>query len=203
MKKLKLRDLSYFFIGSSFLTLGVRIIGISPFGFAFSDAIIIKISQILSIPMVLSSIILGIFTLIVEAIVSKKKMPQFSCLITSFVLGFFVDFWFFLIPGYKIEDLFLGLIVFLIGIFVLSIGVAIYLQPKYPPHPNDLLFVSISKRFKFSIFKSKILMDSMHAVVAILLLAPIGIGSIFNTLCLGYFINILYKFFEKKYNKIL
>lgn len=201
LKRLNLKDLSYFLIGIIFLTLGIRIIDVSNLGLSFSDAIPIKLSQLLKIPVSLSSLMLGIFTLFVASFIKKTKLPQFECLITSFVLGFFIDFWLFVIPNISVEGLFLNVVVFVLGAFILSLGVSLYLQPKYPPHPNDLLLITVTRRFGFSLLKSKILIDTMYAIIAILLLAPIGIGSIFNTLCLGFFANKLFKFFEKIYNK--
>ena len=202
LKRLNLKDLSYFLIGIIFLTLGIRIIGVSNLGLSFSDAIPIKLSELLKIPVSLSSLMLGIFTLLVASVIKKSKIPQFECLITSFVLGFFIDFWLFVIPDIYFEGLLLSVSVFVLGAFVLSLGISIYLQPnKYPPHPNDLLLMAVTNRFNFSILKSKILIDSMYAAIAILLLAPIGIGSVFNTICLGFFINKLFDFFEKKNKK--
>ena len=98
LKRLNLKDLSYFLIGIIFLTLGIRIIGVSNLGLSFSDAIPIKLSELLKIPVSLSSLMLGIFTLLVASVIKKSKIPQFECLITSFVLGFFIDFWLFVIP---------------------------------------------------------------------------------------------------------
>lgn len=80
-------------------------------------------------------------------------------------------------------------------------GISIYLQPGYSPHPNDFLFMSIRNRFNISIFKAKILMDLSFAIFSILLMSKIGIGSIFNTLCLGIFIDKGFNIFQKIYNK--
>lgn len=199
--KLKLKDLSYFLLGIIFLTLGIRIMDVSKLGISFSDAIPIRLSEIFEIPVSLSSIILGLFTLIIVSIINKVRYLRFECLITSFVLGFFIDFWMDLIPDFHVHGLFFKLSIFLIGIFILSMGVALYLQPRhYPTHPNDLMLITVSRGFKFSILKSKILIDVMYGVIAILISAPIGIGSIFHTICLGFFVDKLYIFFEKMYN---
>ena len=204
LKRLNLKDLSYFLIGIIFLTLGIRIIGVSNLGLSFSDAIPIKLSELLKIPVSLSSLMLGIFTLLVASVIKKSKIPQFECLITSFVLGFFIDFWLFVIPDIYFEGLLLSVSVFVLGAFVLSLGISIYLQPnKYPPHPNDLLLMTVSNNYNLSIFRAKIRIDSFFAIISIVMLAPIGLGSIFNTLWIGYFVNKLYSTFEKIYNKLV
>ncbi len=201
MRKLNLKGLIYFFVGVIFLTFGIRIISISTLGLSFSDAIPIRISEMFKIPIFLSSIMLGTFTLFVEMIVSKRRFPRFECLVVSFFLGLFVDFWVLIIPNFIIRGIVLNVCVFIIGVFILSLGAALYLQPNYSPHPNDLLLVSVSNRFKISILKSKIFIDSMFAVIAIILSCQIGIGSIFNTICIGFFVNKLFIFFEKMYLK--
>ena len=130
LKRLNLKDLSYFLIGIIFLTLGIRIIGVSNLGLSFSDAIPIKLSELLKIPVSLSSLMLGIFTLLVASVIKKSKIPQFECLITSFVLGFFIDFWLFVIPDIYFEGLLLSVSVFVLGAVVLSLGISIYLHPN-------------------------------------------------------------------------
>ncbi len=200
MKKINFKDLYYFIIGICFLTLGIRIISISNLGLSFSDAIIIRLAEIFNISISISSLILGLCVLIVGSIVTKIRL-KFECLITSFFLGFFIDLWMFFIPDIVINNYLYKIIIFLIGAFVLSIGVSVYLQPQYPPHPNDLVLINLVKKFNISVLKSKILIDSIFAIFAIILVSPIGIGSIFNTLCLGFFININYGVIEKFYKR--
>ncbi len=187
-------------MGISFLTLGIRIIDISSLGLAFSDAIVIKLTEIFNINASISSLILGSCILIVVSII-KKSRPQIECLITSFALGFFIDFWMFFIKDVSIENIFVKIGIFIFGAFVLSLGVSMYLQPQYPSHPIDLLLITLVKTFNFSMFKSKVFMDVVFAMFAIFLVAPIGIGSIFNTLCLGFFIDKIFFVVEKFYKR--
>lgn len=199
-KKLNLRDLIFFFGGMILLALGIRIISLSNLGLSFSDALFIRISDIFNIPASLSSFIVGVFTIIIASIILKKR-PRIECLLMSFVVGFFVDFWNLLINDVSVNGVLMNILVFFVGVFVLSMGISIYLQPGYPPHPNDFLFMSIKNRFNISIFKAKVLMDLMFAVFSVLLMSKIGIGSIFNTLCLGFFINKGFSIFQKIYNR--
>ncbi len=199
-KKINKRDVSFFIGGMLILTLGIRIISMTSLGLAFSDALFIKISEIFNISLSLSSLILGIFTLLVASIIERKRI-KIECLISSYILGLFTGLWTYVIPAITLNGLFLNILGFLVGVFVLSVGVSIYLQPEYPPHPNDFLFMQISKRFKTNLFLSKVMMDFGFGIFAILIKAPIGIGSIFNTFCLGFFINRLYSIFKKIYAK--
>ena len=177
LKKLNLRDLIFFFGGMILLALGIRIISLSNLGLSFSDALFLRISEIFNIPALLSSFIVGVFTIIVASIILKKR-PRIECLLISFMVGFFVDFWNLLISDVPVNSVLMNILVFFVGVFILSIGISIYLQPGYPPHPNDLIF----------------------AVFSLLFMAKIGIGSIFNTLCLGFFINKGFDIFRKIYN---
>ena len=199
LKKLNLRDLIFFFGGMILLALGIRIISLSNLGLSFSDALFLRISEIFNIPALLSSFIVGVFTIIVASIILKKR-PRIECVLISFMVGCFVDFWNLLISDVPVNSVLMNILVFFVGVFILSIGISIYLQPGYPPHPNDFLFMSIKNRFNISIFKAKILMDLIFAVFSLLFMAKIGIGSIFNTLCLGFFINKGFDIFRKIYN---
>ncbi len=201
---LKVKKIAYFLIGMIFLTLGIRIISLSNLGLAFSDAILIKLNEMLKIPVALSSIALGIFVVVVANVIEKRRFfDRFECIITSFVLGFFLDLWIAIIPTLYIKGFIFKILTFLVGVFILSVGVSIYLQPKFPPHPNDLLLMTVSNNYNLSIFRAKIRIDSFFAIISIVMLAPIGLGSIFNTLCIGYFVNKLYSTFEKIYNKLV
>lgn len=201
---LKVKKISYFLIGMIFLTLGIRIISLSNLGLAFSDAILIKLNEMLKIPVALSSIALGIFVVVIANVIEKRRFfDRFECIITSFVLGFFLDLWIIIIPTLYIKGFIFKILTFLVGVFILSVGVSIYLQPKFPPHPNDLLLMTVSNNYDLSIFRAKIRIDSFFAIISIVMLAPIGLGSIFNTLCIGYFVNKLYSTFEKIYNKLI
>lgn len=201
---LKVKKIAYFLIGMIFLTLGIRIISLSNLGLAFSDAILIKLNEMLKIPVALSSIALGIFVVVVANVIEKRRFfDRFECIITSFVLGFFLDLWIAIIPTLYIKGFIFKILTFLVGVFILSVGVSIYLQPKFPPHPNDLLLMTVSNNYDLSIFRAKIRIDSFFAIISIVMLAPIGLGSIFNTLCIGYFVNKLYSTFEKIYNKLI
>lgn len=201
---LKVKKIAYFLIGMIFLTLGIRIISLSNLGLAFSDAILIKLNEMLKIPVALSSIALGIFVVVIANVIEKRRFfDRFECIITSFVLGFFLDLWIAIIPTLYIKGFIFKILTFLVGVFILSIGISIYLQPKFPPHPNDLLLMTVSNNCDLSIFRAKIRIDSFFAIISIVMLAPIGVGSIFNTLCIGYFVNKLYPIFEKNYNKLI
>lgn len=199
-KRLNLKGLVFFFGGMILLALGIRIISLSNLGLSFSDALFLKISDIFNIPASLASFILGVFTIIAASIILKKR-PRFECLIISFIVGFFVDFWILIIKDISFDGILINVLVFLVGVIILSTGISIYLQPGYSPHPNDFLFMSIKNRFNISIFKAKILMDLSFGIFSILLMSKIGIGSIFNTLCLGIFINKGFNIFHKIYNK--
>lgn len=202
--KLNLRKIFYFLIGMVILALGIRIISLSNLGLSFSDAILIKLNDMFKIPVALSSIALGIFVVVIANVIEKKRFfDRFECIITSFVLGFFIDLWIVIIPTLYVRGVIFKILVFLVGVFILSIGVSIYLQPKFPPHPNDLLLMTVSFNYDLSIFRAKIRIDSFFAIISIVMLAPIGVGSIFNTLCIGYFVNKLYPIFEKIYNKLI
>lgn len=200
ISKISKKDIIFFLGGILILTLGIRIISMTNLGLAFSDALFIELASILNVPLSLSSLIVGILTLLCASIIERRRI-RIECLISSFILGFFVDFWMMFFPSFMVRGVFLNIIVFIVGVFVLSIGISIYLQPGFPPHPNDYLFMKISERFNFSLFKSKAIMDGGFFICALLIGAPIGIGSLFNTLCLGFFINKAFKIFKRVYNK--
>ncbi len=142
--------------------------------------------------------IVGVVVMLVNAIL-MKRFPEILALVTSTCTGFFIDMWLFLIKKWTIEPLFLRYGIVVIGICIIAIGIAMYLQPKLPVSPIDQFIVAIHKRFKVSLKIATIIAETIALVAAFIVSGPIGIGTIIFVVVLGFFIDYFYPKFEKLY----
>jgi uncharacterized membrane protein YczE len=176
----------YFFyvLGILILTLGISFtiqsnLGTSPF-----DALLVGLSKKVGLTVGSWEIVIA-FVLIFCNSLLKKKRPEFLGLITSFITGFGIDMWLLLLTHFiKPEHWFTKFVFFGIGLIVIGMGTAIYLQTNFAPIPVDHLMLIIRELTGMSMMFSKTLIYLLFLTMAFIFNGPIGIGTIF-TVCAG------------------
>lgn len=88
------------------------------------------------------------------------------------------------------------LILFIVGMILVCLGIALYMIPKLPTNPTDDLMVALTEK-KLSIKKSKMIIDIICIVLAFILKGPIGIGTIVLTFLVGPMVDMFYKILIK------
>lgn len=122
--------------------------------------------------------------LICNAILTRKK-PILLGLITAFITGIGIDLWLFVVKNtIYLNSLLSKLICFGIGLVLIGLGTAIYLQTKFASTPIDHLTLIIRDLSKRTILFSRTLVYALFLVLAIIFKGPIGIGTLL-TVCLG------------------
>jgi uncharacterized protein len=176
----------YFFyvLGILILALGISFtiqsnLGTSPF-----DALLVGLSKKVGLTVGSWEIVIA-FVLIFCNSLLKKKRPEFLGLITSFITGFGIDMWLLLLTHFiKPEHWFTKFVFFGIGLIVIGMGTAIYLQTNFAPIPVDHLMLIIRELTGMSMMFSKTLIYLLFLTMAFIFNGPIGIGTIF-TVCAG------------------
>jgi len=106
-------------------------------------------------------------------------------LVTAFITGIGIDMWLFLLNNLITPELWLTkLICFGIGLIVIGLGTAIYLQTNFAPIPTDRLTLIIQELTKTNILFSRTVIYLLFLIMAIVFSGPIGIGTLL-TVCLG------------------
>lgn len=122
--------------------------------------------------------------LICNAILTRKK-PILLGLITAFITGIGIDLWLFVVKNtLYLNALLSKLLCFGIGLVLIGLGTAIYLQTKFASTPIDHLTLIIRDLSKRTILFSRTLVYALFLVLAIVFRGPIGIGTLL-TVCLG------------------
>ena len=188
------KNIIYFFSGIIILSFGLSVMSISEFGIGVSDLVSIRLAEITSIPITVFVLFFSILMLVIASLIEKKRI-RLTCLITSFFLGFGLDFWIAILPKVSL-NFYSQIGLYLVGVIILCFGIGIYLQPRnFAPVALDYLILVMKDNLKLTILKCKLIIDTCFFIIALLIGAPIGIGCFVSPLVIGPLIDIFYNIF--------
>ncbi|WP_276733029.1 YitT family protein [Bacillus sp. (in: firmicutes)] len=189
----------YYGLGILVLSLGISLtiqsgLGTSPF-----DALLVGLSEEVGLTVGSWEVLISVILLICNSILTRKK-PILLGLITAFITGIGIDLWLFVVKNTIDPNALLSkLICFGIGLVLIGLGTAIYLQTKFASTPIDHLTLIIRDLSKRTILFSRTLVYALFLVLAIIFKGPIGIGTLL-TVCLGGMIlHFLMPFVERRF----
>ncbi|MED3602863.1 YitT family protein [Bacillus subtilis] len=174
----------FYGLGILILSLGISLtiqsgLGTSPF-----DALLVGLSKEVGLTVGSWEVLISVILLICNAILTRKK-PILLGLITAFITGIGIDLWLFVVKNtLYLNALLSKLLCFGIGLVLIGLGTAIYLQTKFASTPIDHLTLIIRDLSKRTILFSRTLVYALFLVLAIIFKGPIGIGTLL-TVCLG------------------
>ncbi|NRD79898.1 YitT family protein [Bacillus sp. BRMEA1] len=174
----------FYGLGILILTLGISFtihsnLGTSPF-----DALLVGLSKKVGLTVGSWEIVIALLLIFCNSLL-KRKRPEFLGLITSCITGFGIDMWLFLLNHFITpEQWFTKFVFFGLGLIVIGLGTAIYLQTNFAPIPVDHLMLIIRELTGMSMMFSKTLIYLLFLKMAFIFNGPIGIGTIF-TVCVG------------------
>lgn len=200
-KELILRIL-FFLLGMVCISFGVSLTIISNFGAGAWDALSVGLSNMFGLS-VGKWVIIVAFILNIAAGILIKRIPRFSTLITSIITGAFIDIWLLLFKGINITTTLKSFLFFIIGIIIISFGVAVYVITDLPPGPIDYFMLIVKERFNLSIGVAKTICESIGLILGIIFKGPIGIGSIVIMFTIGPLIQMFSKFTDPILQQII
>mgnify|MGYP003194562555 CR=1 FL=1 len=124
-----------------------------------------------------------------------KEWPKIATWLNMLLIGSFVDLFTWILPNSN--SLPLDIFYFLTGLFVMSIGCAMYISPRLGAGPRDTVMMIIVEKFGGSIRMARFLTETIVAILGWLLGGPIGVGTVIIALFTGYIIQPALPFFEK------
>lgn len=176
------------------LGFGARLLLLSDIGTGGIDALAVGLSDLfgLSIGIVMNIISL---TLIIIGGWLKKVGLEWKPILASLFYGVIFDFWGLVLFnqwGSPTTELSKGL-VFVLGIFIATIGAALYILMAITTSSVDYLMLAICGRYKLSIQVGRILLETLFVIGAYLVSGPIGIGTIAIMLLFGPILEVQMK----------
>ena len=182
--KLQYKKYMIFLLGIAILTLGVSMTVKSDIGAGSYDSINFAIADILNTKVSLAISMTAFLVLIITAYI-RKGFIRITTFITSVIMGLFTDVWVKVVDLIPVDTILNKLILFIVGMILVCLGIALYMIPKLPTNPTDDLMVALTEKKIICI------------VLAFILKGPIGIGTIVLTFLVGPMVDMFYKILIK------
>ncbi|WP_421383798.1 YczE/YyaS/YitT family protein [Bacillus salacetis] len=187
----------FFIAGLLLLTLGVALIIKAGLGASSWDALAVGESTTFGITVGTCVFINGIILIFINAFLLRKRPEVFAAL-SIFIIGLMIDFWLLIgLKNYAPATLGVQSATLAVGILALGIGIAVYLQAKFPSSPMDTIMVAISERFGLSLRSSRLISEGLALALAVAFRGAVGVGTIIVTLSLGFIVQFFFPKFEK------
>ena len=201
-KKKDIVRVLFYIVGLSIMGLGIALNAISNFGAGPWDAVNIGVSYHLKLSVGICMNIVAILNLIIGGILNKE-FPKITPIITSLVLGLFVDLGFIVFNGISANTSIIQFILFMISLPIISLGISIYLVSELPNTPLDYFMLAIKSKFNLSLMAGKIVSESSGLIIALLLGGPVGLGSIIIIFTIGPMMQFLHTYSKNIFNKLV
>ncbi|MEH7884135.1 membrane protein [Bacillus sp. JJ1609] len=193
----------FFIIGLTVLSFGISMTIKAGLGTGAWDALNVGLSETVGLTPGSWVVIVGIILIFVNAALVKRR-PDIAAVITLLITGVLIDFWILrvfdelIVTGYVKQ-----FAVFMLGMVTLSLGLAIYLQAKFPLIPIDNFMMALRERFGLNLMVAKTLGEVIALSAAFIFKGPIGVGTLIVTFAIGPLIQFFFPFFEKLINQLV
>lgn len=187
------RRILIYLLGFNIVVFGIALLVSSHLGQSAWDGVNVGLSHLLSISVGVATIFVALILLSISFILTKDPKVYLS-LITSLIQGVFVNIYLNFLSRFSISDvLWTRYLSFSLGLFMMAIGCAIYLQANLPTNHVDRLMLSISKRFHLNLRTSKWITDVLAITLTLILCKSIQLGTFPIMIFLGPMINYFVK----------
>ncbi|WNN74159.1 YitT family protein [Lysinibacillus capsici] len=177
----------FYVVGILILTLGISLTIQSKLGTSPFDALLVGLSKNVGLTVGSWEIILALLLIGSNSLLARQR-PEILGLVTALITGIGIDMWLFLLHDIVSPDLwFSQAVCFTIGVVVVGLGTATYLQTNFAPIPVDRLTLIIKELTRKTVFFSRTLIYILFLMLAIIFNGPIGVGTLL-TVCLGGYI---------------
>lgn len=191
---------TFYLLGLFIIALGASGVIISDIGAGAWDAVNVGLSQQLGLTTGNWLIIVGALILIFVALLTKKPM-DFTAFLTSFLLGFMVDFWMLLIfDSLVVENLQLNILLFGAGFIVMCFGAGTYLQANFAPTPIDSLMLAVSQKFNLPLGRARLYCEIFAVLLGLAVSGPVSVGTLIIAIFIGYGVQATVKIMGKLYH---
>lgn len=187
------------FFGLVFAGYGVGLtvtagLGVSPWD-VFGQGVALKCTEILGVEVMMGTItMLSAAAVIIVDVLLKEKIGV-ATIIDTLVFGPALNFFMKhnMLPAP--ESFGARLFCTVLGFFVWSIGIAIYMKPALGAGPKDSLFVAFTKR-KIPVAIAKNSIEAVVCLIGWLLGGTVGIGTLICVFTMGSMIDVCLRFFK-------
>lgn len=179
------------FIGLFFCGLGVVFSVNANLGLAPWEVLHEGLSKNINITMGQACMLVGAIFVTLDIILGENV--GWATILNMIFVGFFIDVLMLnnIIP--ETNNTLIGIIMIIIGMFIVSIGCVLYIGAGIGSGPRDGMMIALNKRTKKSIRLIRTIMELGALTVGYLLGGTVGIGTIISGVGLGYIMQFSFK----------
>lgn len=182
--------------GILILTLGVALSSKAGLGTGSLDSINFALASRTQLNLSIVIVLMAVIAIFISAVIRRGKL-SFKTLMTAIFMGVSTESWVKIIEIITVDTIAQQIIVFALAIFCVSLGIAIYLRPKFPANPNDDIIVALNEVLGLKMGTAKLFIDIIAIVIALLLKGPVGIGTVLMTVLIGPIVNLINSIINK------
>ncbi|MDA2768778.1 YitT family protein [Bacillus cereus group sp. Bc010] len=193
----------FYVLGILILTLGIFFTIQSDLGTSPFDALLVGLSLNVGLTVGSWEIIIALLLLCCNSLLKRQRLEVLG-LLTAFITGIGIDMWLFLLHNLITPEMWYSKVIcFGIGLVIIGLGTAIYLQTNFAPIPIDRLTLIIKELTRTNIFVSRTFIYLIFLILAMILNGPIGVGTVLTICFGGIILNYFMPFTEKVLERIL
>lgn len=146
------------------------------------------------------NIITGLIVIAFTCIMTRK-IPKVGTWINMVICGFFVDFYYWILPN--ATSMAAQVFYFLSGLIILGFGCGMYIAPNLGTGPRDTLMMWIVEKLGGSIKVARMSMELGVALLGWFLGGPLGVGTVVIAICSGYVVQFSLPYCRKMLLKFI
>ena len=180
--------------GLIFYAAGIVLMIKANIGYAPWEVFHVGLANTIGLSIGITSIIAGIVIVIIVTILGEKL--GFGTICSMIVTGLFIDIIFYsnIIP--IANNLLIGIIMLISGLFIIALGSFFYMRSAFGVGPRDNLMVVLARRTKLPVGLCRSIIELLVTIIGWLLGGMIGLGTIISVIAVGFCIQIVFKIFN-------
>lgn len=199
MRKFILRFLRLI-LGLFLYALGIVITMKGNIGYSPWDVFHAGISNTAGITMGMASILTGLIIITITALLGEKF--GIGTLLNMLLIGIFFDMIVKINIIPMVTSLALGIVVMIIGLFVIAFASYFYIGSGFGAGPRDSLMVSLSRKTKLPIGVCRSTIEIFVVILGYVLGGMVGIGTVIAAFAVGVCVQLVFKLLKFDASKI-
>ncbi|MDR3215212.1 MAG: membrane protein [Bacilli bacterium] len=194
MNKLKLlfKKLLHLLVGYFIMATGICLSVKSHIGLGPWDVLNEGLSKVTDISYGLINIYISIIVIMIACCI--KIFPGIGTLLNALCFGIMIDF---ILPFINVSDnIFIQLMMALLGIILLAFGSAVYLMVDFGAGPRDSLLLGLVLKLKKDTTFVKPVLEAIVLIIGFIIGGTVGIGTLMSLFLLGYFMDVFFRLFK-------
>jgi len=170
-------------------------LGVSPW-----DTFHIGLQKTFGLTIGIWSQIVGAIVVVLSYVMAKIK-PGLPTLLNMICFGLFLDvfLWADFVP--EVQLFWQRVALFLVGLFIMCVGIGMYLSPRLGAGPRDSFMLALNERTGWSIQKVRMMIEVTVLVFGYLFGGPVSVGTVLIALLTGPLIQRTLLFWERRMQK--